>query len=619
MRVAGLVWGLLLAYAFPAAAQDTSQWLVRCGGPFQTCGYIDSASGETRLAFAYDRATPFAEGLAAVRVDGLWGYIDPSGALVIPPAYVEAQPFYNGLAEVRDGEAAGVIDRSGRIVVEPQFERIIPLTRDVFVAAPINPAVHLHNATDADTLTGFGPAGLYHRRHGWITPPDYRFTSFHRSSRGLIWAGQGRSAYETVWGLMAPDGSWRVSPRYGHVQRLVDGRAIVRTVPNPELQARDRYASILSGAVDENGELVVPLQYPWLSYWRAGHAIATLSGSAAGGGTPDQGPNEGLVARDGSLHGGRYFDEVEIPEDGSLPRVRDGETWYSIDAEGALLPDQRDGTLRFRCPDGIAFLYRGDQIEAVRPDGAPIGVFEDRHVTAQQCSGPFGLQRDGRWVFLMPDGSILGEPEGFEQVFDFIGDTAAVQRGDRWGVIGRDGGFLIEPAFEDMAPLSSNLFRVRSGDVVSWIDASGREAQDPASIRPDPETALTCAGDLQLFRGEEGWGMRNASGEVVIQPDFRVLTCFRDGSAWAVTAEASEWCRIGPDGLRVAALPCEQSHFPVWMSHASPEQLHDDPFESSVLWSLAYFDYLSGVRPDPPRLFSHRSGMITPVPIIVGP
>ncbi len=42
----------------------------------------------------------FSEGLAAVRVDGKWGYIDASGEMVIEPQFVLASDFSGGIAAV---------------------------------------------------------------------------------------------------------------------------------------------------------------------------------------------------------------------------------------------------------------------------------------------------------------------------------------------------------------------------------------------------------------------------------------------------------------------------------------------------------------------------------------
>ena len=48
-----------------------------------------------------ERAGPFKEGRAAVRVGGKWGYIGPDGKVVIEPKYLDAHPFSEGYAAVK--------------------------------------------------------------------------------------------------------------------------------------------------------------------------------------------------------------------------------------------------------------------------------------------------------------------------------------------------------------------------------------------------------------------------------------------------------------------------------------------------------------------------------------
>lgn len=69
----------------------------------------------------YEDASPFSEGLAAVRENGKWGYIDETGSLVISCQYDLAYPFREGLAIVAVGNpvtegdtcTVGFIDREG--------------------------------------------------------------------------------------------------------------------------------------------------------------------------------------------------------------------------------------------------------------------------------------------------------------------------------------------------------------------------------------------------------------------------------------------------------------------------------------------------------------------------
>src|SRR6185436_10876801 len=98
-------------------------------------GFIDE-TGEyvIPLQSAWGLARGFSEGVAAVifphRTDGTggFGFIDRSGKLVIPPAgYSMAYDFSDGLSavsrQVGDRLVYGFIDHTGKMVIEPKFDR----------------------------------------------------------------------------------------------------------------------------------------------------------------------------------------------------------------------------------------------------------------------------------------------------------------------------------------------------------------------------------------------------------------------------------------------------------------------------------------------------------------
>jgi hypothetical protein len=105
--------------------------------------------------FEYDDARDFKEGLAAVKSRDLWGYIDTTGKIAIPPSYKvpeagsfsngfafvgasfidatggaafegktfeRARAFSEGLAAVQTGGQWGFIDSAGRFAVAPLYE-----------------------------------------------------------------------------------------------------------------------------------------------------------------------------------------------------------------------------------------------------------------------------------------------------------------------------------------------------------------------------------------------------------------------------------------------------------------------------------------------------------------
>ncbi len=80
-------------------------------------GYVDS-QGTMIVPPIYDGAFAFSQGRAAVHRGGLWGYIDPKGVEVVPLQFRDARVFNsNGVAEIsRDGRAFQPINLSGAVV-----------------------------------------------------------------------------------------------------------------------------------------------------------------------------------------------------------------------------------------------------------------------------------------------------------------------------------------------------------------------------------------------------------------------------------------------------------------------------------------------------------------------
>ncbi len=88
-----------------------------------TCGYIDQ-TGYFAIERTFGSAGTFSkEGLARVRIDGKWGYIDTRGEIVIQPEFVDSQRFSEGLAGVKIDDKWGYIDKTGNRVIPLQFDR----------------------------------------------------------------------------------------------------------------------------------------------------------------------------------------------------------------------------------------------------------------------------------------------------------------------------------------------------------------------------------------------------------------------------------------------------------------------------------------------------------------
>ena len=69
-----------------------------------------------------DIVESFSDGLAAIKVDSLWGYIDTTGNWVIPPKFHSAFSFNDGLARVSDGRYFTYIDKKGQEITLYEFD-----------------------------------------------------------------------------------------------------------------------------------------------------------------------------------------------------------------------------------------------------------------------------------------------------------------------------------------------------------------------------------------------------------------------------------------------------------------------------------------------------------------
>ena len=85
-------------------------------------GYIDE-TGAVVIPATFYLALSFSEGLAHVVGDGFRGYIDRSGQLAIKlNDDDQSGDFHEGLAAVGNRQHWGYIDRSGRTVIKRQYE-----------------------------------------------------------------------------------------------------------------------------------------------------------------------------------------------------------------------------------------------------------------------------------------------------------------------------------------------------------------------------------------------------------------------------------------------------------------------------------------------------------------
>ena len=181
-----------------------------------------SASAYTMvIAPTYEGAGYFSEGLAAVKFDGKWGYIDNTGKVRILFEYDRADGFENGEAyvEVGKGDArkAYIIDKAGKVVEE--------------LAA---------NGAGGDDDAA-----------------EFRF------SEGLLATKDGKWEANGKYGFVDEDWNTVIAPRFDDAYDFSDGLADV------EIDGK-------WGCIDRTGEEVVPIIYDGVGFFSEGLAAVNI-------------------------------------------------------------------------------------------------------------------------------------------------------------------------------------------------------------------------------------------------------------------------------------------------------------------------------------------------------
>ena len=136
--------------------------------------------------------TGFDEGLAPVRVNGNWGYLNSDGNLAIPAKYSKVSSFKEGYAIAQVGGNFYIIDKQGneKLVEVPGVVDIKPFSENL---APYKMANGLSGFIDANANVVI----------------EARFVSVGYFNAGLAWA---KTNVATI-GYLNPAGEWVIQPQ----------------------------------------------------------------------------------------------------------------------------------------------------------------------------------------------------------------------------------------------------------------------------------------------------------------------------------------------------------------------------------------------------------------------
>lgn len=205
-------------------------------------GYIDP-SGKIVVKPAYEFASQFNDGYAAVQLHGKWGYIDETGKMVVQPQFNQADPFSEGLARVvvdpDVSQYPGYIDPTGKWAIRTEHAEYLGAFSEGLAVISVG-----------------GNYGFIDRTGKMIIQPQYAIAS--PFAAGLARVGI-QSDTDYTWGYIDKTGKVVIPIQFQDAEDFSEGLAAIR-------------AGELSGYINKSGSIVITPQFEYASNFKEGLA-----------------------------------------------------------------------------------------------------------------------------------------------------------------------------------------------------------------------------------------------------------------------------------------------------------------------------------------------------------
>ncbi|WP_267403824.1 MULTISPECIES: WG repeat-containing protein [unclassified Chryseobacterium] len=211
-----------------------------------------------RLKGDYDEIRIFSEGLAAIKKNGKWGFIDNRGDIVIPIQYEHANYFSsNGLCAVGKNGKSGFINRKGAEIIPIVYDKVSQEEKDDNVIVNKN-----------------GKWAVFDNEGKQLT--DFIYTSFKRAyitdfSKDVFTRDQS-TFFENGAALAERDNKYEFINKRGQAafsNNKFDYASVFDTFKNAIVKRNRRY-----GIIKTDGSFKVPLEYDFIEYFDDNHSFS---------------------------------------------------------------------------------------------------------------------------------------------------------------------------------------------------------------------------------------------------------------------------------------------------------------------------------------------------------
>ncbi|MCB9273330.1 MAG: WG repeat-containing protein [Lewinellaceae bacterium] len=445
----------------------------------------------------------------------VWGYMDTSAQVIVPPQYSFARDFVNNVGIVECNGKWGMVNRKADILLPCRYDGVQFLENTdnkivrVYIREPkyglIDTLGQLTVSAVYDEIGSFSDGRLAVKRNGlWgfvdrdgLEVIPCRFREVQNFSEGLASAKLGSG-----WGFIDKQGHVDIDFTFKRAGNFKNGRAWAATdegvgyldtkgnfaVPPRFDKAYDFQWGIariakdnLYGLIDSSGNYIQRPRYSEIQDFNQ-HGLAVVRYG-------NNNVRYGLIGRNGEMISNLNFREVQPFSEG-LAAVKHKEGYGYIDTTGRMvIPDIYSKASAFS--EGLA---------AVQKDGA-CGYINARGETAI--------------------------PFDFSKCLDFNGGRAVVYKGIRKaGLIDHSGKMLIEPSVDRLLIFQEGRGLVRDEKYRFYYITEQAHLYDGYY-----QKATEFKHGVAVVQVDGKWGIINQKGIEIIPPKYDKIESFEDGYA----------------------------------------------------------------------------------------
>lgn len=326
------------------------------------------------------------------------------------------------------------------------------------------------------------------------------------------------------------------------------------------------------GYIDKTGKLAIPQQFDLCWPFSEGLGVVAV--------VRDEMLKWGYVDKSGKLVIDTQFDAATSFQDG-LAAVVMNNKWNFINKTGKIAIDAKfDDAFGFA--EGLALVKVGGSYGYIDKSGK--FVIKPKYKIAYPfAEGLAAIQTDKGVGFINRSGDIVIKPQfGLNTETGFSEGLVPVSVNGKYGFIDKLGEFVIKPQFDVAYGFHCGLAAVKprlNKDTWRYIDKTGKTVIAP---KAGVEYGSSFSEGLAMFKAANNlygymFGFIDKSGQVVIEPRFRLAGQFSEGLALVAT-ETDGWGFVNKKGdLVIKSLPySEVGDFSEGLAQAISNKANDN-------------------------------------------